>query len=140
VTIRDEASGRSQTFRATSSGSVGHYEASIVFPESGTWKIVVDDGLAATGYGISRRTTFGAVDVAPSSGSAGDGADVPLVPVAVGALALLVLTAAGAFWLRRLPVTVATPTGNAVAACGVEQVGGGPAAGGRSARGTRTAW
>jgi hypothetical protein len=102
VTIRERSGGRAETFRATPSGTVGGYEATVVFPAAGTWAIAVDNGLAATGYGVSETTTFGVVDVAAGSTGAGDGADVPLLSVAAGALAVLAVGAAGVFGVRRL--------------------------------------
>jgi hypothetical protein len=101
VIIREEKTGQSRTFRATPAGTVGRYEAAIVFPEAGTWTVAVDNGLAATGYGVSQTTAFGTVN-AQAPGAGGGGLDVPLLEAAVGVLAALLITAAGVVGLRRL--------------------------------------
>ena len=103
VIIRDGASGRSETFRAVPSGEVGHYTASVVFPTSGSWAIEVDNGFAATGYGISDTTTFGTVDVQAPEAVVGAGESrFPVVLLIVGTLGALGLAVAGAAGVRRL--------------------------------------
>jgi hypothetical protein len=90
VTIVNEATGAEQTFQAEPTGETGKYAAAVVFPESGEWRYSVNDGLAATGYGISQVSTYPPVTVTGSTGG-GASPDVPVAPV------LVVLVAALAF-------------------------------------------
>ena len=87
ITIRGESG--SQTFRAQPAGTAGKYVARVVFPSSGRWDYEVNDGLAATGYGISQTHTYSPVVIAPGTG--GTGSSVPVWPLALGAALLLVL-------------------------------------------------
>lgn len=91
VTIRD-AAGEKQVFEATPTGETGGYAADVVFPESGEWRYSVNDGLAATGYGISQVTQYPAVTVTGSSG--GDGVSFPAAPVLAAFAAALAFCAA----------------------------------------------
>lgn len=63
VVVRS-ASGERISYPAAPTGKKGVYRARVVFTEAGTWRWSVSDGLAATGYGISRTHTFSPVEVA----------------------------------------------------------------------------
>lgn len=96
VTIVEDRSGRRSTFAARPTGRTGVYEARVVFPSAGDWRLEIDNGLAATGYGSSQTTTLGSFEIVSASGRD----IVPTWALAVGAVlaALAVLAAAG---LRR---------------------------------------
>ena len=49
----------------------------------------MNDGLAATGYGVSQTHTYSPVEIAPATGGAGSA--VPVWPFAIGAVLLLAL-------------------------------------------------
>ena len=97
VVTRD-AGGSERTFRATPSGSDGHYAATVTFPKPGSWTYTVYDG-----FNDELPTTYPAVRIAPAGAAAAavdkpDPANSPGLPIALaGALAL----AAGAFVLMR---------------------------------------
>jgi hypothetical protein len=102
LTVREDASGRTQTFVAEPTAETGVYEARVVFPGAARWNILVDDGLAATGYGSSKTTSFGTLTVGRTSGVGSDG--FPLLPLAVAAaVALAAAGIVGARRLKRLP-------------------------------------
>ena len=46
VSIVNEETRNGETFAAKPTGETGVYEAAVVFPESGTWRYEVDNGLA----------------------------------------------------------------------------------------------
>ena len=94
ITIRGESG--PQTFRAHPAGTTGKYVAHVAFPSGGKWDYEVNDGLAATGYGVSQTHTYSPVTIAPGAGR-GDGG-VPAWPFALAAIALV---AAGAIALAR---------------------------------------
>jgi hypothetical protein len=90
VTIRSLETGAEQTFAAEPTGRTGMYAAAVVFPDGGEWEYTVNDGLEATGYGISQTTTYPPVTIAePGAGTGGTG--FPLAPF------LAALAAAAAF-------------------------------------------
>ena len=103
ITISADETGETRQFTATPTGKPGVYEADVVFPEAGTWRIVADST-----FGES-TLTYGPVLIEPSSvpGSGGFG-DFPFVPVLamVGGLALVAAAAFGVLRQRRL-----TPAG-----------------------------
>lgn len=101
LTIREASTGRTASFAAQATGKTGVYEALVVFPESGEWSFSVDNGLAATGYGVSATTTYAPVTVGPGTGGAGDPRSFPVLPIAAAAAALA-LAAAGLLGVRRL--------------------------------------
>jgi hypothetical protein len=78
VTIRN-AAGAIRTFPARPTGRTGRYAAEVVFPSAGTWRYSVDNGLAATGYGLSQVTTYAPVQIGPAGGSG-----FPLAPLLGG--------------------------------------------------------
>jgi hypothetical protein len=89
VTISGD--GDTQTFTALETSEAGVYEADVVFPTSGEWRIVIDSG-----FGES-TVTYGPVAIGSPAGAPGSS---PLVPVLV-ALGALALTAAAAFGVVR---------------------------------------
>jgi YtkA-like len=103
VTIVDTDSPESSTFPASPAEETGVYEAAVVFPTPGTWKFEIDNGLAATGAGVSQTTRFDPVTIgAPDGGSGvgeGDGILSPLPLAGFGLLLALVLVAI--FGVRR---------------------------------------
>lgn len=100
LSIRNEHTGRTASFAAEPTGKTGVYEALVVFPEPGEWSFSVDNGLAATGYGVSATTTYAPVTIAPGSGGS-DPRSFPVLPVAAAAAALA-LAAVGMLGIRRL--------------------------------------
>ena len=86
VTIRDERR-RSETFAAVPTGETGAYVAHVLFPGAGRWDLEIDNGLAATGYGVSAITTYAPVTIEPPH--AGGDSGVPALPL--GLLAAVVL-------------------------------------------------
>jgi len=101
VTIREKQTGRTASFAAEPTGKTGVYEALVVFPEPGEWSFSVDNGLAATGYGVSATTTYGPVTIAPVSDGGAAPGSFPVLPVAAAAAALA-LAAVGMLGVRRL--------------------------------------
>jgi hypothetical protein len=93
VTISGEKDTR--TFTAFETSEVGAYEADVVFPTNGEWRIVIDGG-----FGES-SVTYGPVTIGPAP--AGEPSSFPLAPVlaVVGGLAL-VAAAFGVVRQRRL--------------------------------------
>ncbi|MET0939726.1 MAG: hypothetical protein ABWY51_10980, partial [Gaiellaceae bacterium] len=78
-----------QTFRAKPAGTTGKYVAHVAFPTAGRWDYEVNDGLAATGYGVSQTHTYSPVTIAPGAG--GGDSSVPAWPFALGLALALVL-------------------------------------------------
>ncbi len=74
ITIRERGGGASMTFRALPTVRTGVYRARVVFPRSGVWSYVVDDG-------FSQRHTFAPVRITNGAGaaeaSAGESAGFP---------------------------------------------------------------
>jgi hypothetical protein len=102
LTIRD-GKGTTRTFPARPAGRTGAYRAKVVFPHEGTWRYEIDNGLAATGYGVSATTTYAPIQVGAPAGSS-----FPTWPLAgsLGAAALI----AAALLARRRAVRVPMPT------------------------------
>jgi hypothetical protein len=96
ITIRSNAHG-SKAFAAEPAGKTGVYVARVVFPETGSWRYEVSDGLAATGHGYSQTHTYAAIEIVPGTGGGG-GDGVPVWPFALAAVAL---AAGGAVALAR---------------------------------------
>lgn len=93
VTIFEDG-GATDVFSATPTGEPGVYAASVVFPEAGSWNVVVDSG-----FGDS-RLTYGPVTV--DAGSPG-GSTSPIPATGLLAVgAALALVAIGVFGVRRL--------------------------------------
>jgi hypothetical protein len=94
VTISDDG-GVSHSFTATPTGGTGVYEARVVFPDAGSYRVVVDSG-----FGDS-RLTYGPVTIEGGAPGGADGWSPPAgVPALVGAA--LVLLAAATLGVRRL--------------------------------------
>jgi hypothetical protein len=93
VTISSDSDTR--TFTALETSEVGVYEADVVFPTSGEWRIVIDSG-----FGES-IVTYGPMAIGSPTGAPGS---FPLAPVlvVVGALALTAAAAFGVVRQRRL--------------------------------------
>ena len=97
ITITHDDSGESQQFVARETDEPGVYEASVVFPEAGSWRIVADST-----FGES-RLTYGPVVIEPNGGppaGAGSGDDLPVLPL-LALLAGSAILAAAAFGLVR---------------------------------------
>jgi hypothetical protein len=93
VTISGDAG--VETFTATPTGKPGVYEASVVFPEEGSWGITIESGFGAG------NLTYGPVSITDGGGAGAVGSDdFPLVPV-LALLGGLVLAAAAAFGVVR---------------------------------------
>ena len=91
VTISgDEAE---QLFTATETSDVGVYEASVVFPEEGDWRVVIDSGFAES------TVTYGPVAI--GSAPAGEPSSFPVRPVGVAIVAGLALLVAATFGIVR---------------------------------------
>lgn len=91
VTITGD--GEVKTFTATETSEAGVYEASVVFPESGDWRIVVDSG-----FGDS-NVTYGPVGI--GSSPTGYPSSFPALLVGIAIVAGLALLAAATFGLLR---------------------------------------
>ena len=50
-------------------GKTGLYSARVVFPHAGTWSYAIDNGLQATGYGVSETTTYTPIEVGGGTSS-----------------------------------------------------------------------
>jgi hypothetical protein len=96
VTIEEDSSGDSRTFTATETSKTGVYEADVVFPTAGSWRVTVDST-----FGDS-RVTYGPVTIGPVP--VGTGEPFPVLPVLgiAGALLLAAVAAFGVVRLRRL--------------------------------------
>ena len=103
VAIVDTVTSKRSTFPASPTGETGVYEAAVVFPEGGSWRIDIDNGLVATGHGMSATSKFGPVTITDGSGGitggSGDGVLSPLPLAGLGLL--LVLGAAAVIGIRR---------------------------------------
>jgi hypothetical protein len=97
VTIVD-AEGGTHSFPATPSGSTGVYDASVVFPDAGDWRVVVDSG-----FGVS-RLTLGPVTIRGDASGGPSGSDGSFAPTSglVASGAALALLAAAALAVRRV--------------------------------------
>jgi hypothetical protein len=95
LTITDQGSGDSRHFTATPTGKSGVYEASVVFPEAGDWRVAVE-----TGWWGEGSLTFGpvAIEDAPSGVVSTD--SFPVAPIS-GVLLLLAALVLATFSIRR---------------------------------------
>src|SRR5215210_212064 len=89
VTITN-GNGDTKTFPARPANGVGKYVAHVVFPSAGEWRFSIDNGLAATGYGIDATTTYAPVTI---SAPPGGGGGFPVLPVGLGAFAAAAIAA-----------------------------------------------
>lgn len=95
ITIRDTASGATREFKASAADRTGRYDAQVVFPEAGSWNVVVDPQ-----WWGEATLTFGPVTIDGSPTGVPSPGDFPLVPLAAAALTL-VLVAGAAMGVRR---------------------------------------
>jgi hypothetical protein len=104
ITITLDDTGTSRQFTARETDEPGVYEASVVFPEAGAWRIVADST-----FGDS-RLTYGPVLIEPKGGPAGAGSgdEFPVLPLLalLGGVAIVAAAAFGVVRQRRL-----TPAG-----------------------------
>jgi YtkA-like len=96
ITITSDDTGKSRQFAARETDERGVYEASVVFPEAGSWRVVADST-----FGES-RLTYGPVLIEPRGGPAGVGSgdEFPVVPL-LALLGGLVVVAAATFGVVR---------------------------------------
>jgi hypothetical protein len=99
IVLTNTSTGETKRFPAAPAGKAGVYTATVAWPE-GTWRFGVDDGLEATGYGMSQLHTFGTVEVAAAGGGSGGGNGWTIGGSIVLALVLTLLLVLGA---RRKP-------------------------------------
>ena len=97
VVLTNKETGKTLGFRAKPTGKTGEYTAAVTWPAAGSYSFAIDDGLAATQYGISQTHTFKDVAVA---GSGGSGIDVPM-PAILG-VAIAAMLAVAALFVRRM--------------------------------------
>ena len=97
VVLTSKETGKTLRFRAKPTGKTGEYAAAVTWPAAGSYAFAIDDGLAATRYGMSQTHTFKDVAVAGSSGS---GFDVPMP--AIFGVALAAMLAVAALFVRRV--------------------------------------
>ena len=96
VTIEEVKTGETAEYIATAASEPGVYEADVVFPSAGDWRVTIDSG-----FGDS-RVTYGPVSVGPAGGT-GDPAPLPVVVLGVAGIALVgALVLLGARRARRL--------------------------------------
>jgi hypothetical protein len=95
VTIEDSASGEQHTFVAVETGTAGSYEADVVFPATGDWRVAVDSG-----FGDSRMT-YGPVSIAAPASSRPGVDGLPSGALAAAVALGLVLAAAALLGARR---------------------------------------
>jgi hypothetical protein len=103
VTIVDTENLEEITFRASPAGEPGVYEAAVVFRDGGDWQINIDDGLVATGYGVSSTTRFGPVTIAdaPAGGPGGGVLRLPFAALGLVLAVALALALVVIFGVRR---------------------------------------
>ena len=95
VAIENVKTGETAEFGATGASEAGLYEADVVFPSAGDWRVTVHSG-----FGDS-RVTYGPVRIGPAVGT-GDSQPTPYV-VGAGVIALVgALLFLGARRFRRL--------------------------------------
>ncbi|HLE99153.1 MAG TPA: hypothetical protein VI540_04590 [Gaiellaceae bacterium] len=93
VTIDEAITGQSKSFTARPTSEAGVYEADVVFPTSGDWRIAIESGFGDSGV------TYGPVAIGPGTGS--DPGSFPALPIGAAALAVA-LGLAGVLGIRRL--------------------------------------
>jgi hypothetical protein len=97
--------GERESFAARPAKGIGKYVAHVVFPSPGEWRFSIDNGLAATGYGIDATTTYAPVTIGPS-----DAGGFPLLPVVLVTVTLAALAGLSAVALRRRTAHEPVPT------------------------------
>jgi len=102
VVIREDRTGAETTFRATETSDVGVYEADVVFPAEGDWRVTIHSG-----FGDS-QVTYGPVAIGDGGVTDGGSRELPVVGLGVALAALLAgIVLLGARRFRRL-----TPAGS----------------------------
>ena len=94
VEILDDRTGAATEFLATETSEAGVYEADVVFPTQGDWRVTIHSG-----FGDS-QVSYGPVAIGPAG--AGDGGSRDLPVVGLGVVALALLGGAVLFGARRL--------------------------------------
>lgn len=104
VVLTNSQTGKTVTFPAKPAGKVGVYTVTVKWPEdAGAWQFAVNDGLEATGYGMSQVHTFGTVSIGGGSAGSGGSDGTPWWTIGGSAALGLVLAALLVFALRRRP-------------------------------------
>ncbi len=83
VMLHDDRTGAEKTFLATETAEAGVYEADIVFPEAGDWRVTIQSG-----FGDS-QVTYGPVAIRDGSPVDGGVRELPVVGLGIALLALL---------------------------------------------------
>jgi hypothetical protein len=92
VAIEETESGTTNEFLARGTSEAGVYDADVVFPSAGDWRVTIHSG-----FGDS-RVTYGPVTIGPAGGAGGS---EPLPYVGAGIVALAVVGALILFGARR---------------------------------------
>ena len=98
IEIYDDETGAATKVAATETSEAGVYEADVVFPAQGDWRVTIHSG-----FGDS-QVSYGPVAIGPAGAGDGGSRELPVVGLGVVALALLGGAAAlfGGRRLRRL--------------------------------------
>lgn len=83
VEIFDDRTGAGSEFLATETSEAGVYEADVVFPAQGDWRVTIHSG-----FGDS-QVAYGPVAIGPPVAGDGGSRELPVVGVGLGALVLL---------------------------------------------------
>jgi hypothetical protein len=95
VEIFDDGTGAATKFLATETSEAGVYEADVVFPKRGDWRVTI-----RSGFGDS-QVSYGPVAIGPAAGADGGSRELPVVGLGVVVLALVggaVLLGARRLW------------------------------------------
>jgi hypothetical protein len=82
VTIEDVKTGETAEYVATAASEAGVYEADVVFPGDGDWRVTIDSG-----FGDS-RVTYGPVAIGQAGGT-GDPVPLPIVVLGIAGIGLV---------------------------------------------------
>ena len=97
VEIFDDRTGTASEFLATETSEAGVYEANVVFPAQGDWRVTIHSG-----FGES-QVSYGPVAIGPPVAGDGGSRELPVVGLGLAALVLLGgVLLLGARRLRRL--------------------------------------
>jgi hypothetical protein len=83
VEIFDDRTGAAREFLATETSEAGVYEADVVFPAPGDWRVTIHSG-----FGDS-QVSYGPVAIGPPVAGDGGSRELPIVGLGLGALVLL---------------------------------------------------
>jgi hypothetical protein len=95
VTIEEAGTGQVRTFPARETSEVGTYEADVVFPSPGDWRVVIDSGFGGS------SVTYGPVGIRPA-GTVDPGTPFAFVGELTAAAAVLALLCVAVLGVRRL--------------------------------------